>query len=140
MPFVPGKGVDDAVKDIRELARKRIFDRARRALTVAGYNLGAHADQYVPIETGALINSRRQEVNKSGDTITLTLGYYQTYAGFLHNPKPGGKLDGWKPRPVPSPGKKTGGYNPDAKQGWLDIAWNEIGDEITKDIFKRVLK
>lgn len=139
MPFKAGKSFKDANANIKK-AFERLDNSIEAGLYELGGELGLLADFYVPVDTNNLINSRAIKVSKSGENVTMTIGYYQDYAAALHSPKKGGKMDGWKPRPVPSPGKKTGGYNADAKQGWLDIVWAEDGERLLKEFSQGLIK
>lgn len=98
----------------------------------------ARAQQYVPIDTGALKNSspvsKPEEVG--ANIVRSTISYLQDYASYLHDPKPGGKMNGWQPvlpevramrmsaANYPTSGV-SGGFNPSARQGWLYIGAEE---------------
>lgn len=139
MPFKNGKSFNDLNVKIKKTF-ERIDNNIESGLYELGTGLGLRADFYVPVDTNNLVNSRNVKVSSVGDNVTVTIGYYQSYAAALHSPKKGGRMDGWKPKPVPSPGKETGGYNADAKQGWLTIAWNEIGEKLVEDFSKGLMK
>lgn len=138
MPFK--KNFDSVNANIKKAFGEKLNRDIEAGLYSLGLDLGAESDHYVPVETADLVNSRTQRVEDSGNMVTLTLGYYQTYAAALHSPKKGSKLDGWKPKPVPSPGKLTGGYNPNARQDWLNVAWRENGDKLLKDFAEDIKK
>lgn len=138
MPFK--KNFDSVNANIKKAFGEKLNRDIEAGLYSLGLGLGAESDHYVPVETADLVNSRTQRVEDSGNMVTLTLGYYQTYAAALHSPKKGSKLDGWKPKPVPSPGKLTGGYNPNARQGWLNVAWRDNGDKLLKDFAEDIKK
>lgn len=138
MPFK--KNFDTVNANIKKAFGEKLNRDIEAGLYSLGLGLGAESDHYVPVETADLVNSRTQRVEDSGNMVTLTLGYYQTYAAALHSPKKGSKLDGWKPKPVPSPGKLTGGYNPNARQGWLNVAWRDNGDKLLKDFAEDIKK
>lgn len=138
MPFK--KNFDSVNANIKKAFGEKLNRDIEAGLYSLGLDLGAESDHYVPVETADLVNSRTQRVEDSGNMVTLTLGYYQTYAAALHSPKKGSKLDGWKPKPVPSPGKLTGGYNPNARQGWLNVAWRDNGDKLLKDFAEDIKK
>ena len=139
MPFKNGKSFTDLNVKIKKTF-ENIDNNVEAGLYELGGDLGLLADFYVPVDTNNLINSRAMKVSKNGESFTMSIGYYQDYAAALHSPKKGGKMDGWKPRPVPSPGKKTGGYNSDAKQGWLNAAWDEDGERLLNEFAKGLFK
>lgn len=133
MPFKKGKSFDDINAKISRRFKEVLPAAIERGLYSMGFGLQAAANHYVPVDTSNLVNSARVTVEQSGETFRMTLGYYSNYAAALHSPEKGSKMDGWKPKPVPSPGKKTGGYNPQAKQDWMNVAWREDGPELLED-------
>jgi hypothetical protein len=111
--------------------------KAKRFVFTASSLIKARAQQYVPIDTGALQNSspvsKPEEIG--GNIVRSTISYLQEYAKYLHDPKPGGKMDGWQPV-IKTVG---GGYNAAAKQGWLYIGAKEAKqavDEAFRDLMK----
>jgi len=112
----------------------------------------ARAQQYVPLDTGALQNSspvsKAEEIG--GNIVRSTIQYLQDYASYLHDPKPGGKMDGWQPvlpevramkmsaKNYPASGV-SGGFNPDARQGWLYIGAEEAKPAVDA-AFKEIMK
>ena len=92
----------------------------------------ARAQQYVPIDTGALKNSSpvSKATESGGNVITSTISYLQDYASYLHDPKPGGKMDGWQPQLPANRTPPGGGFNANAKQGWIYIGANEAQDSV----------
>jgi len=137
MPFKPGKSPSDLAKKVENDLKVIAGPKLERALSVVAYAIGGRADMYVPIDTSALLNSRQVNIIDTEGGYRAIIGYYQSYALPLHSPKPGGKMDGWKPRIPGTPGKPRGGYNADAKQGWILAAVEELD---VKDIFKRALE
>lgn len=130
---MPVKTTNNAAKFVA--GRKKA---AAKFVFTAATLIKARAQQYVPIDTGALKNSSpvsKAEDNGS-DVITSTISYLQDYASYLHDPKPGGKMDGWQPvlpeeramrmsaANYPTSGV-SGGYNPSATQGWIYIGAEE---------------
>jgi len=95
--------------------------------------LSGTADYYVPVDTAALVKSRTSRIRRDGNEFKLTYGYYTNYAAYLHD-----NYD-WKPKPPNTDGKKGGGYNPNARPDWLNIAWNEAGDDAMR-VFKRIVE
>ena len=91
--------------------------------------LSGTADFYAPVDTRNLIQSRTYRIRKTVGAWRLTYGYYATskkgynYAAHLH------ETTGWEPKPPGTPGKPNGAYNPNAQPDWMNIAWNEAGDE-----------
>ena len=140
MPFKSGKSFNDVNKRIRDFTDDILPKRIQGELYDLITALGGYADDYTPIDTVTLRNSRTQTVNPSPTGFRATLGYYTGYAAALHNPKEGGRLDGWKPKPVPSPGKKTGAYNPQARQGWINIAWAQYGPELLEEFAEGITR
>lgn len=116
---------------------------AKQFVFTAATLIKARAQQYVPIDTGALKNSSpvSKATESGGNVITSTISYLQDYASYLHDPKPGGKMDGWQPMPpevramrlsaanYPVSGV-SGGYNPSATQGWIYIGAEEAQDAV----------
>lgn len=143
MPFKAGKSPADVAKRINKALTQDLPKDIEKGLFTMYTHLASHADEYVPIDTGALIKSRSHRIRKNGEKWRLTYGYYTDYAQALHSPKPGGKMDGWKPMDPYErewrtksasefTGSGSGGWNPSATQGWMNIAWNEVGDEAKK--------
>lgn len=120
---------------------QRTINRLEKAVTSALSIIGTSAAQWVPIDTGALINSQYRSVTINGTKLEGVIGYAQAYALPLHSPKKGGRLDGWRPvtpwdramrmsaQNYPTSGM-SGGYNPDARQGWITLAVQENQKEI----------
>jgi len=151
MPFKSGKSIDDVNKSIEGFVSKTIPRRIRKELYILGKGLGNFADFYVPVDTKNLVNSRKESVSFRGDYFTVSVGYYTAYAGALHSPKPGGKMDGWRPMTPEDReyktrsaknfvGGGTGGFNINAKQDWLNIAWEWKGDELLEDFASGIIK
>jgi hypothetical protein len=150
MPFKKGKAPKDLNKKIEEFVNKEIPQRTEAGLYSLAVALGGYADFYVPVETNALMNSRQHRVAKVGNNLVATVGYYQKYAAALHSPKPGGKMDGWKPRTPEMraqlksaknyTGRGTGGFNINATQGWLNVAWKWKGEELMEKLRERIAK
>lgn len=136
---MPVRGTKNVRRNLK--TQVDIIQRAKLpiAMRKAVFALGARADQYVPIDTSALINSRFTRVQTFGSSVQGVVGYTQAYAAALHSPESGGRLDGWKPQPPGTPGKPNGGFNPKAEQGWLDIGADEAMPVIDR-IFIKELK
>lgn len=137
MPFKAGKSPSDAIRNVKKVLDEVVNVRQARATKAILYAIGARADQYVPIDTNALLSSRQQNIKQSGAEIIGNIGYYQNYAFYLHSPRPGSVIDNWKPRKPGASGKKTGGYNPSARQNWLNIGFEEIWPDTIMNIYKR---
>lgn len=111
---------------------------AEKFVFTAATLIKARAQQYVPIDTGALKNSSpvSKAEDMGGNIVRSTISYLQDYASYLHDPKPGGKMDGWQPvlpevramrmsaANYPTSGV-SGGFNPSARQGWIYIGAEE---------------
>jgi hypothetical protein len=136
MPFKSGKSINDINRRVENHIDETIQKRIQRELYSLMFDIGNYADFLVPKDTLNLINSREHKLTKTNFGWRGTVGYYTGYAGILHSPKPGGKMDGWKPKPVPSPGKQTGAFNADARQDWFNVTWAQYGSELL-DNFKR---
>ena len=118
-------------------------DAAKKFAFIAATLIKNRAQEYVPLDTGALQNS--VTVKRSDDAgsmvTTATIAYVQPYALPLHSPKPGGKMDGWQPQTpedramrmsaknYPASGM-SGGFNPSARQGWLFIGAEEAKEAV----------
>ena len=128
---------------------QRIFTRVEKitekTMTEILAVIDSYSTQYVPIDTGALLNSRFRKVESTPTGLIGTIGYVQEYAAPLHSPKPGGKMDNWQPvtpedramkmsaKNYPSSGV-SGGYNPFAQQGWLSLGIEESRNDIKRII------
>jgi hypothetical protein len=128
------KGVNELKKNIQTYVGDKVPKAAERGLYVGLTLIENRSLEYVPLDTGALLNSRFKEIKQQEGLTIGRIGFVAAYALPLHSPKPGGKMDGWKPKPVPSPGKMTGGYNPAAKQDWLNIGLEEAWPEVQRAI------
>lgn len=113
-----------------------VKNRLEKALTKVLSVVQSAAAEFVPIDTGALLNSAYRSVTINGTDVSGTLGYTQSYALALHSPKPGGKMDGWRPMTPEGRASRasaqnysasgmSGGFNPSARQGWILIAVEE---------------
>ena len=150
MPFKAGKSFRDVNNKIDDLANKEIPRKIESGLYSVATSLGGYADFYVPVDTNALMNSREHRVTARGNNFVATVGYYQKYAAALHSPKSGGKMDGWNPRTPEMraesksaknyTGRATGGFNINAKQGWLNIAWEWKGEELLRKFREGLVK
>jgi hypothetical protein len=140
MPFKSGKSPADLSASIKKRLLERLPKQIEKALYTMGNEMGAASDHYVPVDSANLVNSRALRVTQTADGWRLTISYYGKQAGALHSPKTGSKMDGWKPKPPGSPGKPTGGYNPNAKQDWLNVAWREEGDRLIKEFAEDIKK
>jgi hypothetical protein len=111
---------------------QRLFTKVgqitEKAMTEILAVIDAQSAQYVPIDTAALINSRFRRVETTATGIVGTVGYTQAYAAALHE-----RTD-WKPKPPNTPGKKGGGFNPDATHHFLSRGVEESRAMIKKII------
>lgn len=91
----------------------RVGQITEKAMTEILGVIDSQTVQYVPIDTGALINNRFRRVEATATGLIGTIGFIQEYAAPLH------ERTNWKPKPPGSPGKKGGGFNPDATHHFL---------------------
>lgn len=133
MPFKSGKSPTDVAKKLNKTLTQDLPLDIEKGLFSMYTILSGTADYYVPVDTSALVQSRTSRIRKAGDNYRLTYGYYTEYAQYLHESR------NWEPKPPGTPGKPNGGYNPNAKPGWLNLAWNEAGDEARK-AFARIIE
>ena len=140
MPFKSGKSFNDVNKKIENFTDNVIPKRVMGNLYDLATTFGNYTDFLVPVDSGTLMDSRNQTVTQTGDLFKATIGYYGKQAGILHSPKPGGKMDGWKPKPVPSPGKKTGGFNADARQDWFNVTWAQDGKQLVSEFAEDITR
>lgn len=138
MPFKQGKSFKEVNESLKYWIERGLPEKIEKGIYNLGFSLGAEADFFVPVDTAALMNSRRVKVDSKKGAHTVTVGYYTDYASYLHNPKAGGKMDGWDPVKPPAPGKKTGGYNANAKQGWIETAWIENKDILISEFIRDI--
>lgn len=134
MPFKAGKSPQDAANNVVDKIAEIKDKKLEAALTTVAYAIGANADFYVPVETNNLMNSREVKIIPMNGSFRATIGYYQEYAAALHGTASYSPL--WKPKPVGSPGKKTGGYNADAKPGWI---FRGVQETDIQGLFKKAM-
>ena len=122
MPFKPGKSPNDLNKRIRA----ELFDiseKTESAVLNTGRAIAEAADNYVPIDTYELIQSRRVFVNSTPNGYRCTIRYGDDgalkYAAVLH------EWDGWNPRQAGDPSKRGSGLNLQATAHWLIRGYNE---------------
>lgn len=135
MPFKAGKSPKDVSRKYKAVVNDMAGRKVKTALTkVVVYAAGA-SKEIAPVEFGSLVNSQFREVNKTDFGWRGTVGYTQSYAAALESPRPGGRLDGWKPKP---PEEKFGpAWNPIATQGFLRLGF--LGQE-SRPAIERILK
>ena len=150
MPFKQGKTPADVARKINKALTVDLPKNIESGLIGMYNELAGTADFYVPVDTSALIQSRSYRIRHNGEKWNMTYGYYTDYAAALHSPKEGGKMDGWKPMdPYEREwrnsnasnfvGNGTGGWNPNATQGWMNIAWDEAGDDAVR-VFGKLIE
>jgi hypothetical protein len=132
MPFKPGKTPADVARKINKALTEDLPADIERGLFTMYTTLAGTADFYVPVDTSALVQSRSYRLRHNGSGWTLTYGYYTDYAAALH------ERHDWQPKPPNTPGKEGGGYNPNAKPEWMNIAWNEVGDDAVKNFARMI--
>ena len=91
--------------------------------------LQSKAEFYTPQDTNALINSQYRRVTREGNNTIGRVGYTQSYAAALHGIQ-GMGIPIWSPKPPNTPGKKGGGYNPNAVPYFLQRGARESIDEM----------
>ena len=139
MPFKAGKSPQDAANNVQAKIKQVTGEKLETALIKVAYAIGANADFYVPVDTNTLMNSRAvSPARQEGDGLRVTLSYgvekKADYAAALHGTASYSPL--WKPKPVGSPGKKTGGYNADARPGWI---FRGVQETDIQGLFKRAM-
>ena len=140
MPFKAGKSPQDAANNVQAKIKQVTDEKLEAALTTVAYAIGANADFYVPVDTNALMNSRNIKIEYKqggGYRAVISYGVYggkATYAAALHGTASYSPL--WKPKPPGTPGKKTGGYNADARPGWI---FRGVEDTDVQGLFKRAM-
>lgn len=132
MPFKPGKTPADVARKINKALTHDLPKNIEKGLFAMYTELAGTADFYVPIDTSALVQSRSYRIRYNGDGWKMTYGYYTDYAAALH------ERNDWQPKPPNTPGKKGGGYNPDARPNWMNIAWNEVGDDAVRNFGRMI--
>lgn len=126
MPFKQGKSPADIARKINKALTVDLPKDVESGLFTMYTHLASHADFYVPVDTATLVKSRSYRVRNNGNGWRLTYGYYTDYAAALHE-----RTD-WQPKPPPKGKDGGGGYNPNAKPNWMNIAWQEEGDQAVK--------
>lgn len=117
---MPTRGVKKLQSNIKRKFKDVTGRKVEIGLTKWGFLIGGRADQYTPIDTSALINSRQVNVRKTAEGWRMSVSYNQNYAAFLH------ENHNWKPKPPGTPGKPTGGYNPNATSKYLEKGAEEV--------------
>lgn len=126
MPFKTGKTPADVARKINKALTQDLPKDVERGLFTMYTHLASHADECTPIDTGALRQSKSYRIRDNGNGWRLTYGYYTDYAAALHE-----RTD-WKPKPPPKGEDGGGGYNPEAKPNWMNIAWQEEGEQAVR--------
>lgn len=125
------KSIQQQVKSVQDRYKQTMVELDQRTESIGtqiAIVVQSRAQYYTPLDTNALINSQYREIKKDGNKWVVRIGYTQNYAAPLHSPET--KMVGWKPRPPDSPGKRGGGYNPNAREGFLTLGLNESEDNI----------
>lgn len=128
------KGLVEAKRNIDVVVKSTIPKHAEKAMYITLTLIENRSLEYVPLDTANLLNSRFKTIEQEGAVTFGRIGFTASYALPLHSPRPGSKMDNWQPKPVPSPGKQTGGYNAEAKQDWLNIGLDEAWPEIQRAV------
>lgn len=129
---MPLKGMKQARQKYKVLVGEITEKKAKAALTkVLVYAAGA-SKEIAPREFGTLVNSQFRNITKTKTGWRGTLGYAVSYAAALEDPKPGGRLDNWKP--VAPENKLGNSWNPISGQGFLRLGFTgqESGPVIRK--------
>ena len=139
------KGINELKRNIATLTTVEVPKQAGAAMYSVLTLVENRSLEYVPLDTGALLNSRYKTIEMDGNYVIGRIGFAQAYALPLHSPKPGGKMDGWRPQTpedraqrmsaanYPSSGM-SGGYNPSAQQNWLNIGLEEAWPEAQRAV------
>lgn len=126
MPFKAGKSPADVARKINKALTEDLPKDVERGLFTMYTHLAGMADFYVPIDTGSLVDSRSYRMRKNAEGWRMTYGYYSDYAAALHE-----RTD-WNPKPPPKGEDGGGGYNPEARPNWMNIAWQEEGEQAVR--------
>jgi len=126
MPFKAGKSPADVARKINKALTEDLPKDVERGLFTMYTHLAGMADFYVPIDTGSLVDSRSYRMRKNTEGWRMTYGYYSDYAAALHE-----RTD-WNPKPPPKGEDGGGGYNPEARPNWMNIAWQEEGEQAVR--------
>jgi hypothetical protein len=130
---MPVRGGDGAKRNISAKINSVANQKVEQAIAIVAADVGARADFYVPEDTTNLLKSREIRIHRTKEGWQAEIVYKAPYVRFLH------ERDNWEPKPVPSPGKKTGSYNPNARPDWLNIGADEAWPEAQRT-FRRVIK
>lgn len=126
------KSVTQQVSDVNKRYRQevgKITTKQEQVVTAILIVIQSRAQFYTPQDTNALINSQYRQIISKDERMTVgRVGYTQNYALALHE-----RL-GWKPRPPGTPGKRGGGYNPNARPKFLQLGYVESKDDIQRII------
>ena len=134
-----GKSVTHQVRDINKRYREtvgQISDNQEKVVTAILILAQTRASYYTPQDTNALINSQYRRIIQNDDgKIVGRVGYTQNYALALHGDE--NKTPLWNPRPPNTPGKKGGGYNPNASPRFLERGFNDEESNIKRVIVEQ---
>jgi hypothetical protein len=131
------KSINDFTKQLTSRVENQ-EDAILKAVEEAVTMMMDKSDEYVPVLTGEVINSRYEDVKKDGDVIKATFGYdkngtidYLPWIYYLSESASSGKV----------------GYtdfnrtrNPNAKEQWLDVAFLEMREKMYQHIQKARIK
>lgn len=129
--------IQNQIKNINNRVRETFAEiNAKQEKVVTSILILAQtkATFYTPQDTNNLINSQYRQVRREGNSTRGRVGYTQDYALALHGDQTKSPL--WKPRPADSPGKKGGGYNPNAKPRYLERGAEEEIDNMRRVIIE----
>jgi hypothetical protein len=132
MPFKPGKSPTDVSKKIQRILTTELDANIEKGLFTIYTMLSGTADFYVPVDTSTLVQSRDYRIREESNRWQMTYGYYTKYAQYLHD------SNNWSPKQPGTPGKPNGGYNPNARSDWLNVAWAEVGQDAIRQFANMV--
>ena len=135
--------ISEIKKNARATIRQKIPQKIERALFSVSAVVANKGMEYTPLAYSLLQNSQYHLVEATANGFQAVVGYTQEYALPLHSPEPGGKMDGWKPmdpyerewrtrNASEFVGNGSGGWNPNARQDWLNVAYKEVEVDVNR--------
>lgn len=127
------RGVNNVRRGLSRFFNSEVDRRVERAMTEILIIGMAKAAVYTPIDKGLLINSSFREVRVVGGKTIGVAGYTQNYAQALHD------REDWQPKQPGTPGKRRGGYNPNAGPKFLERGFEET-QSLQNATFRRIMR
>lgn len=123
------KGFPQLKRRMHMTLTRVIPQKAEKAAMVAAVTGAAMANTYAPVEYGFLRGSQYRKLLIEGSQYVGAVGYTAAYAASVHNAE--GTLEG-----QPRPSGRGNYWDPDARPGFLTIAFEHHQDDIDQVVYK----